>query len=994
MALFKCKMCGGNLEVAEGMTVCECEYCGTKQTVPKTRDDVMSNLFNRANNLRIKCEFDKAQEIYDKIVASDPSESEAYWGIVLCKYGIEYVEDPATYKKVPTCHRTQLESVMTDVDFLAAVEHADVVQRSVYEEEARAIDKLQKDILEIVHKEQPFDVFICYKETDESGKRTTDSVIANDIYHQLTTEGFKVFYAAITLEDKLGQEYEPYIFAALNSAKVMLVIGSKPEYFNAVWVKNEWSRYMKLMKSDRSKLLIPCYKDMDAYDLPEEFSHLQAQDMSKIGFINDVIRGIKKIIVKEEAPKAPAPAQTVVTAPASANVENLLKRGMLSLEDGKWDEANKFFEQVLNENVEEPRAYFGKMLSSLKARSEKHLLYSAPTKYFPLTDNEHYKKAVRFAGEEYKAYLIDLNKRYVYSSGMKIFNSAKKKEEFLAAKDIFEKLPDYQPAKEKSAECNEIVCETVYNNSCGILSKSNDKKQLESAMREFSRISDYKDSAQKKAQCEERIKEIDYALAMQHFDDAKENNDFVTAESKFLEAKKIFDTLGDYSNAREMSAECSKKAVESAFAKAMEQFNSAKTESDYLAVKAVFDRISDYQPATEKSAECDKRIEQIHDAEKESKYQDALSILTSDSSTEDDLRTAISRFRQITDWKDSEKRITECQQRIDEIRAENERRRIEREQEAERQKQIAEKHAKRNKLIAALCTVAVLAVGFVVVFFTVIKPNQENKEKYNNAVAMLNEAKFDEARTAFVELGSFNNSSEMIKETDYRAALALKEKCRESGDYDSALNAFLALRGYKDCNDIYLSLQYDYACYQLENKEYLSAIESFEGINGYQNDEVAKKILEAKYGYVKANYSADDETTYEFLKELISADYPGAQSTYDSLYQWKADVYFNNSEDSKERMTSISKWGKWYTYIILSGGAPNGYDCTTIKYKITYPDGSVENNKSATKKESSEGIKITSCYNDPQNGKTGVLKVEVYDGSGNFIGTGSVKITE
>ncbi|MGN0687867.1 MAG: TIR domain-containing protein [Oscillospiraceae bacterium] len=457
MALFKCKMCGGNLEITEGMTVCECEYCGTKQTVPKTRDDVASNLFNRANNLRIKCEFDKAQEIYDKIVASDPSEAEAYWGLVLCKYGIEYVEDPATYKKIPTCHRTQLESVMTDVDYLSAIEHADVVQRAVYEEEARAIDKLQKDILEIVHKEKPFDVFICYKETDESGKRTNDSVIANDIYYQLTTEGFKVFYAAITLEDKLGREYEPYIFAALNSAKVMLVIGSKPEYFNAVWVKNEWSRYMKLMKSDRSKLLIPCYKDMDAYDLPEEFSHLQAQDMTKIGFINDLIRGIKKVIVKEEAPKAQAPVQTVVTAPASANVENLLKRGMLALEDGKWEEANRFFEKVLDENVEEPRAYFGKMLCSYKAKNEEELVNSALADDELLPENEYYIKAYRFSNDDYKAHLADLSNRSVFSAGMKLFNSAKTEEDFTKAKLLFDRIPDNSSAKEKSDECQENI---------------------------------------------------------------------------------------------------------------------------------------------------------------------------------------------------------------------------------------------------------------------------------------------------------------------------------------------------------------------------------------------------------------------------------------------------------------------------------------------------------------------------------------------------------
>ena len=186
MAVFKCKMCGGSLEVNDGITVCECEYCGTQQTIPKDHTDILTNLFNRANNLRMKSEFDKALEIYEKIVTTAPNEAEAYWGSVLCKYGIEYVEDPATFKKIPTCHRTQLGSVLTDVDYQAALENADPVQKGIYEQEAAVIDKLQKDTLAIVNKEEPYDVFICYKETDAAGKRTPDSVIANDIYHQLT----------------------------------------------------------------------------------------------------------------------------------------------------------------------------------------------------------------------------------------------------------------------------------------------------------------------------------------------------------------------------------------------------------------------------------------------------------------------------------------------------------------------------------------------------------------------------------------------------------------------------------------------------------------------------------------------------------------------------------------------------------------------------------------------------------------------------------------
>ena len=44
MAVFKCKMCGGDLIIEQGSTVAECEYCGSKQTLPKLDDDRRANL--------------------------------------------------------------------------------------------------------------------------------------------------------------------------------------------------------------------------------------------------------------------------------------------------------------------------------------------------------------------------------------------------------------------------------------------------------------------------------------------------------------------------------------------------------------------------------------------------------------------------------------------------------------------------------------------------------------------------------------------------------------------------------------------------------------------------------------------------------------------------------------------------------------------------------------------------------------------------------------
>ncbi len=301
--VFKCKMCAGEMDFQKGSGIAKCPYCGTKQTLPKLQDERMATLYERANHYRRSNEFDKAIGIFEQILNEDNADSEAYWSLVLCRYGIEYVEDPATKKQVPTVHRTQYSSVFADEDYKKAIEFASKEQKVVYATEAKAIDDIQKNILAISQNEEPFDVFICYKETDENGSRTQDSVIANDLYHQLTTEGFKVFFARITLEDKLGSAYEPYIFAALNSAKVMVAIGTKPEYFNAVWVRNEWSRYLDLIKKGEDKILIPAYKDMDAYSLPSEFAYLQSQDMSKIGFLQDIIRGIKKIIKSPDGNK-------------------------------------------------------------------------------------------------------------------------------------------------------------------------------------------------------------------------------------------------------------------------------------------------------------------------------------------------------------------------------------------------------------------------------------------------------------------------------------------------------------------------------------------------------------------------------------------------------------------------------------------------------------------------------------------------------------------
>lgn len=533
MSIFKCKMCGGTIEFEQGATVGVCDSCGTKQTLPRLDDDRRANLYDRANHFRRNNEFDKAAGIYEQILNEDNTDAEAYWSLVLCQYGIEYVEDPSTHKRVPTVNRAQFTSVFDDDNYKSALQYADGYQRELYEKEAKAINDIQKGILAISQKEDPFDIFICYKETDNNGRRTPDSVLANDLYHQLTQEGFKVFYARITLEDKLGTAYEPYIFAALNSAKVMVVLGTRPEYFNAVWVKNEWSRYLALVKKTGGrKMLIPAYKDMDPYDLPEEFSHLQAQDMSKLGFMQDLIRGIKKII-SVATPKTVV-KETMTTGANSAAIAPLLERVFLFLEDGKWQDANIYCEKVLDIDPKNAEAYLGKLMAELQIKKRK-LLADCP---YPFDNRDNFSKVIRFGDEkleaEMRGYIAHINDRNentrltgIYNNAVDAMNTENSEKTYKMIADKFKSISGFKDADTLAEKCLEKaeICrkDAVYSSAKLKMTIAS----YEEAISIFRTISGWKDADEQIYACQRKIEEIK----------AKEEADRLEAEYKAEERR-------------------------------------------------------------------------------------------------------------------------------------------------------------------------------------------------------------------------------------------------------------------------------------------------------------------------------------------------------------------------------------------------------------------------------------------------------------------------
>ena len=80
MSVLKCKMCGAVLPESKDSVV-ECEYCGTRQTLPRMAGEKCKELFERANSYRQQKDFDSAVSVYNDIVGEFPNEPEAYWGL-------------------------------------------------------------------------------------------------------------------------------------------------------------------------------------------------------------------------------------------------------------------------------------------------------------------------------------------------------------------------------------------------------------------------------------------------------------------------------------------------------------------------------------------------------------------------------------------------------------------------------------------------------------------------------------------------------------------------------------------------------------------------------------------------------------------------------------------------------------------------------------------------------------------------------------------------
>lgn len=273
MNQLQCPNCGGEMIAIEPNRY-RCKFC-KKESVVNNNSELLTAL-NMGARLRYRKDFDGAIEEYERAIDIDNTCAGAYWGKFLSEYGIEFVKDTDGSYKPTYCHRIQTTSATENTSFKKALSFATGTEKADYQNLCMAIEKERKQLVEKTNNMSSYDIFICYKQNEDGTQTPTkESGLARDLYYKLTGLGYSVFYAEQSLADKKG-EYESNIFSALHSAKIMLVLAGSVDHVNAVWVKNEWSRFVRLAVDDPTKSLKVVCQDMNPEDLPSALKKEQA----------------------------------------------------------------------------------------------------------------------------------------------------------------------------------------------------------------------------------------------------------------------------------------------------------------------------------------------------------------------------------------------------------------------------------------------------------------------------------------------------------------------------------------------------------------------------------------------------------------------------------------------------------------------------------------------------------------------------------------------
>lgn len=851
MEIVSCKSCGGVVTRVGNSLVCK--SCGNKWTIDADQDVHVIDRANAWSALR-DCDFEKATELFETIILKEPKNHEAYWGRALARAGIIYVTDLDERKKVPTCNNITEDSFLESNDVQKAISLAPADIRETYGAQAEYIERVRSEWLKKASREPEYDVFLSFKDSDrEHGiERTQDSVDAQDLYNALVAEGYRVFFSRISLRDKVAEHYEPYIYNAIKTAKVMIVFGEKPEYFSSVWIKNEWSRFKsRIEKGEKHKnsLVVVC-KNMNPGDLPAALRSRQCLNASDMTFLPDLYRHITRVveatagtarldriqitggqiskkasqIANESIQKREIGAGGI--AETSINEKQSFELAKSYVNGNQWEEAAKLIEDILFNDPSYAEAIWYGLLVKYKVKSSAELLKSRSLDRMDLATVE---KAISCAGREFATELLDL-----------LYHSRSGNGEYLQILKTV--LPfDYPNRAERIRECFSVAVANDQFEIFKLLLGTIDSADVDTYIDYHMKYAGATKNRERQKYCLEAVlavEEGNLGALRTRFKIAFDTEKYETVVDYFERLLKYSShTADEVLNVLDLLSTCELTPDKCAFAKqALKYYPAELSDVKQKLIKLAYQMIN-----CRFFAEAQYFLNLIipFDPHNADVYW-GLCLIKTKSTSQKDIVLSPTPLKGVPEYTKyltlvSEARRQECFALV-------------KKQEASI---VGRKKQKKAGVLAALATVGVLAViAFVAYYLMFVQP----KNLYNDALALMDEGKYQEALDVLGGLNGYGDSEEKIEECknalrgqDYQNALSLMAE----GKYQEAIKALEALEGYGDsakkieeCKDALREKDYQNALSLMAQGRYQEAIEAFEKLDGYK--ESAQKIAECQ----------------------------------------------------------------------------------------------------------------------------------------------------
>ena len=402
-----------------------------------------------------------------------------------------------------------------------------------------------------------------------------------------------------------------------------------------------------------------------------------------------------------------------------------------------------------------------------------------------------------------------------------------------------------------------------------------------------------------------------------------------STSADMIKAKTIFIQLKNYKNSNELIAQCDEKINEINYQKAIRILkNNSSKSNDLLNAKSIFTQLGSYKDSNELTEKCDEAIAEVPLKEIYQQSDNLISEAKSlyDTSIKENIVKAISKleqaeksFTKLNKYRNSIEKATECRTKIQTYQG-----KIGELDELNKKAEQAKKH--RNKIIVICASISIIVIATITLTVNFIIPSI----KYNNAVAMLENGQYDEAITAFTDLGNYKDSINKITETqnaktefERNQKYDSANKLFEEKKYDEAAAIFEGLGDYKDSSEM---KEYSLGFSSFEQENYSKALYYYENILDFKNSQE----MSNECRYILGNSYLKNELYSSAINYFTKiADYKDADNLLKESYYLLAEKYLKE----KNYSYAASSLLKIADYKDSSKKIQQIYDIATQKYQ-------------------------------------------------------------